>query len=124
MTQEEKDLLLRNLCARLPYGVKVDAFSYREPKTLCSIDIIRMEYRLDGNSNSENVFVKSGEIMFSNIKPYLRPMSSMTEDEIEELSHYENAVQRVDFYYSHHLDCRFMIDKGLALEAKEGMYKL
>ena len=56
------------------------------------------------------------------IKPYLRPMSSMTEEERKELSYYENPVQITDFYYSHHIDCRFIIEKGLALEAPEGMY--
>ena len=50
-------------------------------------------------------------------------MSDMTEKEIEELSNYVNPVQRTDFFYSHHIDCRFMIEKGLALEAPEGMYK-
>jgi hypothetical protein len=50
-------------------------------------------------------------------------MSNMTEEEIEELSNYVNPVQRTDFFYSHHIDCRFMIEKGLALVAPEGMYK-
>ena len=61
-------------------------------------------------------------VPIEDIKPYLRPMSSMTEEEKNELSHYDNSVQRTDFFYSHHIDCRFMIENGLALEAPEDMY--
>lgn len=51
-------------------------------------------------------------------------MSSMTIEERTELNNYFNPIQRTDFYYSHHLDCRFLIEKGLALEVPEGMYKI
>ena len=91
MTQEDKQLLLKDLCARLPYGVNVqpsssDAFPHKfkgYDKGLVRIDTDQ-RYELE------------------HIKPYLRPMSSMTKEEIEELSCYENSIQRVDFYYSHH----------------------
>lgn len=76
------------------------------------------------------------------IKPYLRPMSSMTEKEKTELDKaYDTLLENlksgvsgfnadaeatafdVDFYNSHHFDFRGLIEKGLALEAPEGMYK-
>lgn len=115
MKQEEKQLLIKDLCARLPYGVKI---KYLPDNRL---DGIVLPYLHNGLT-----VLQKGAISYrANIKyirPYLRPMSSMTEGEIEELSCYENPVERTDFYYSHHIDCRFMIEKGLALEAPEGMY--
>jgi hypothetical protein len=67
------------------------------------------------------------------VKPYLRPMSSMTEEERDEFVklHIDDRLEGkielcdascVDFYNSHHLDYRGLIEKGLALEAPEGMY--
>ena len=100
MTPEEKQLLLKDLCGRLPYGVKmtdgVDTYRLTSPFLYRYIEM--------------------------ELKPYLRPISSITEEEREELSCYENSIQIADFYYSHHIDCRFMIEKGLAFVAPEGMY--
>jgi len=113
MAQEEKDLLLKDLCARLPYGITI----YR----ITDNSIHRIQY----SDITENIDQFSHFLEYSgidNIKPYLRPMSSMTAKEREELSYYQNPIQRTDFYYSHHIDCRFMIEEGLALEAPEGMY--
>ena len=117
MTNEEKQLLLIDLCPRLHYGVKIK--TSKGDGVLCSID-----YILDGAylGISINGAVKD-YFEYQDTKPYLRPMSSMTKEERKELSNYENSVQRTDFFYSHHIDCRFMIEGGLALEAKEGMYK-
>ncbi len=103
MTKEEKQLLLKDLCARLPYGVKVTNGIHTITLKPCS---------------DASIIIKNEHIL-----PYLRPMSSMTEEEEKELSNYENSVQRTDFFYSHHIDCRFMIEKGIALEAPEDMYK-
>lgn len=126
MTQEDKQLLLRDLCARLAFGrvkcqVKVESFNEEMDDYIEFFDdeIVFIEPRI------YNVYLyeEGTDVDISDIKPYLRPMSSMTEEERKELSYYENSVQITDFYYSHHIDCRFMIEKGLALEAKEGMYK-
>lgn len=120
MTQEEKQLLLVDLCGRLPYGVKGvhilgTTIWSEEPETIVDIDL--PEEKIWTNDT-----VQGYNIEEQDFKPYLRPRSSMTEDEKEELSCYENDIQRADFYYSHHIDCRFMIEKGLALVAPEGMY--
>ena len=63
------------------------------------------------------------------LKPYLRPMSSMTEEEEKEfqeikLSYHfdEDSYILLDWLNAHHFDYRGLIEKGLALEAKEGMY--
>jgi hypothetical protein len=150
MTQEDKELLLKDLCARLPYKVKVEAFPYVYPQILCSIDPIRKEFRLDFGEY-RNIFATNwvGE-EYSIIKPYLRPMSSMTEEEYISLysmacekkyqveydfSWYSDFKQKgiipgyifnpnqTDFLISRHLDFRGLIPMGLALESLEGMYK-
>lgn len=125
MTQEEKQLLLIDLCARLPYGVKVKI----SDESILMEESNNEKGTLYGKeSMSDDCFVikcrsnDSWIISCEDFKPYFRPMSSMTEEEREELSCYENAIQRADFYYSHHIDCRFMIEKGLAFVAPEGMY--
>lgn len=110
MTQEEKQLLLKDLCARLLYGVIVNVNGNDE--------------RVDEINPFEGIITCGFQSFDINeCKPYLRPMSSMTEEEREELSRYENSIQRTDFYYSHHIDCRYMIEKGLALEAPKDMYE-
>lgn len=142
MIQEEKELLLKDLCARLPYGVKVEAVPYADPQILCSIDPIRKEFRLDFGEY-KNIFATNwvGE-EYSVVKPYLRPMSSMTEEEKEEfdkvLKSCNNKVfacpdkerrynffdaEQEDFMNAHHFDFRGLIPMGLALEAPEDMYK-
>lgn len=123
MTEQDKQLLLKDLCARLPYGVI--CHTEKGDGHLCSINqtIFGTEYGVNVSPIKRDYFNDSeqDEIV---IKPYLRPMTSMTEEENEELSNYESSIQRTDFFYSHHIDCRFMIEKGLALIAPEGMYKI
>ena len=69
MTQEEKQLLLKDLCARLPYGVKVQLSSSASPHKFMGYD--KGLVRIDTDQRYE----------LEHIKPYLRPMSSMTEEE-------------------------------------------
>ena len=72
MTQEEKQLLLKDLCARLPYGVKIqrDNVYDADAKVVETLDL-----RLMADDIKYNV------IEGLHIKPYLRPISSMTEEE-------------------------------------------
>lgn len=119
MAQEEKSLLLQDLCARLPYGVKSKSqASHLEINTIDG-------YFVDGDGTK--IFHLSEPDIWQEVEHfqyYLRPISSMTEEERKELSHYDNSVQRTDFFYSHHIDCRFMIEKGLVLEAPKDMYNI
>lgn len=104
MTNKEKQLLLKDLCARLPYKVRIERTYVDYPTVLREDDLI--SWKLD-------------EI---NIKPYLRPMSSMTEE--EEIECDKTPMKYLgDFYCEKHLDYHNLIEKGLALEALEGMYK-
>ena len=124
MNKKDKDLLIKDLSARVFYGVKVD-----------------IERDFPNNPQIVERIAKDGEIIVNGIlaydiyyyKPYLRPMSSMTEKEENELvtvcvnGGYKNSVFKSylvdDWLLAHHFDFRGLIEKGLALEAPEGMYK-
>jgi hypothetical protein len=126
MTQEEKNLLLKDLCARLPYGVKV--LYEGQVKEVQYIEPFYGELKLLDFSNYT--------IEIEEIKPYLRPMSSMTEEEDKEyakvivksqdcsLENSESATTMAnDWLLSKGFDVRGLISKGLALVAPEGMYE-
>lgn len=119
MEQKDKELLLKDLCARLPYGVKCKV-SYNSgaikdaDATLYSID-------------------KDGFLMFDEIggdhreflcKPYLFPLSSMTEEQNHEFlstcngyCDYYWTEETFDWFNKNHFDYRNLIDKGLANDA-------
>ena len=97
MTREDKELLFKDLSARLPYHVR------------CKIwlkDGTTEEGILDLKHNYADVLQDAFYYNKIEIKPYLRPLSSMTKDERIELSNCENTIQRADFFYLHHLDPR------------------
>lgn len=135
MTQKENELLLRALCAMLPYGVKCH-FKYGTSEgdiILKCIDgnIARFDYGWYGKFH---VIIDP-----QYIKPYLRPMWSMTNEEqkefvgfhcvnlcpiiMDEMLTLENETKMFDWLNAHHFDYRGLIERGLALEAPEGMYK-
>lgn len=126
MTQKEKELLLKDLCGRLPYGVKITD----------GLHITTLKVRIDTAPATLAQFIYS-----DGLKYYLRPMSSMTEEEkqimdnlwkdnnklvfadpgeIRRYRFYDISV--VDFLNSHYFDYRGLIPMGLAIEAPEGMY--
>lgn len=125
MTQEEKQLLLKDLSARLPCGIEVfyDFQDFKEhffgTSRLLSIDI---------DDFKAIVEYCPLDIDISFIKPYLRPMSSMT---LEERKVYNNmqcvygvtSISRhgemTDWLNAHHFDYRGLISKGLAIEVTE-----
>ena len=120
MKQEEKELLLKDLCARLPYGVKCKV-SYNSGVIN---DADATLYGMD----------KDGFLMFDEIggdhreflcKPYLFPLSSMTPKQKAELSMlvvgvediFKSFLIEVEFYHKHHIDYRGLIPMGLAIDA-------
>ena len=122
MTQEEKQLLLVDLCGRLPYGVmvRVEGEKYfNETKEPYITNLSLNNYILDYDDVT--------------IIPYLRSISNMTEDEVEEWERIVDVTQNwlridsipnaVNFFNKHHLDYHNLIEKGLALEAPTDMYK-
>ena len=119
MTQENKQLLLVDLSARLPYKVKVCLY---EKETCILLGIDGYEVYLDVDSDSFRI---------ESIKPYLRPMSSMTEEEVDEFTQFDvyangeyimSNYEMIDWLNAHHFDYRGLIEKGLAIEAPDGMY--
>jgi hypothetical protein len=116
-------LLVKDICARLPYGLKVRCVKYTFPVTVL--------YAGDVN---EVKFKETGGIEhIDEIKPYLRPLSSMTDEEKTLMAticlkyvsgNVEGAVSELsDFYNSRHFDYRGLIPIGLALVAPTDMYK-
>jgi hypothetical protein len=114
MKKEEKQLLLKDLCARLPYGVKlryVEDLVVKKESHIITLNNIYLEHILNGDAD---------------IKPYLRPMSSMTEEEgiyYNTVYYTLNFYKKEDWLNEHHFDYRGLIPMGLALEAPEDMYK-
>lgn len=117
MTQEQKEILLKDLCARLPYGVKVES-TFINPDTkehkLCGIEIFDATSLL-------MIRDKIGEF-----KPYLFPLSSMTEEQREEWQSLMirdsygilyHTIDSLDYLYKNHIDVRGLIPIGLANDA-------
>lgn len=123
MTQEEKDLVLKDLCARLPYGIKVN-------------NEIQGDFKIYGIC--ENFVFGRNEVChidfdIEKIKPYLFPLSSMSDEqkkEIEdilinlslkaisdEIGSEVVASYEIDFYCKNHLDYRGLIEMGIAIDA-------
>ena len=108
MTQDDKELLLKDLCSRLPFGVKVQDTYYKslEPAPIWLLDL---------NAQCVRLFADEGYQNIEYIKPYLFPMSQVVE-EIVTTSNKHIAVN-VDFFHKNHIDYRGLIEKGLALDA-------
>ena len=122
MTKEEKQLLLKDICARLPYGVKCSCtWSHEVPNGTTGCIQELSTFLIDEIEIMDN---PEYDCQICDVKPYLRPMSSMTEEEKNFIynGHIEFWVIE-DYCNKYHLDYRGLIEKGLALEAPEGMYK-
>ena len=138
MTQEEKILLLKDLCARLPYHVNVKVWL---------TDGTTEEGPLDLEHNYCDVLQDAFYFgVIKDIKPYLRPMSSMTDDERKEYNSFIGGIEPfnsdfsayskenkfvyefdiknyIDWLNAHNFDYRGLIPMGLALILPEEMYK-
>lgn len=120
MKEKDKELLFKDICARLPY-------------------VLYFKMEVDGKSTNKILTTEwISDIKYhpQYYKAYLRPLSSMTEEECKEyyvLCHseedsyghvyYYDTMESIDWLNAHHFDYRGLIEKGLALEAPEGMYK-
>jgi hypothetical protein len=136
MTQEEKDLLLKDLCGRLPYGVIIQEYNEEYGYSDNALNTIGIGYFSIHEACIEGTWINHIE----NIKPYLRPMESMTDEEIKEFqafhcvdgSHPEfhlamcnlpNINNMIGWLDRKMFDHRGLIPMGIALPAPEGMYK-
>ena len=139
MKEQNKQLLLIDLCARLPYGVIVDN---PNPVGGAWDEVIN----IDTSTKTVTLLYDGRVFSIDVIKPYLRPMSSMTEEEQAEFVQFHcvtlcpvvinncltigNESKMIDWLLAHHFDYRIdpstgktLIESNLAIEAPEGMYK-
>lgn len=132
MTQEDKELLLKDLCARLPYEVFCNiGLDYPLPLQRLSVD------KLDGILLDFYENGKDYQVYLGEVKPYLFPLSSMTEEQKREyntlltdvptyqyeygdivtvIESYDNW-RSIDYLNANHFDYRGLIEDGLAIDA-------
>ena len=133
MTQEHKDLLLKDLCARLPYGVKVEIYKDEPP------------YKLKGYDGKDFLSDSGWDYLIEQCKPYLFPLSNMTEE--QKYDFYSRFIENdcdfndfkefyldngmwhklitslddvdaiIDWFHKNHFDYRGLIPMGLAIDA-------
>ena len=145
MTQEDKELLLKDLCARLPYGVKVQCEDYlfTFDKDHMGIGMLYKDFNM--NLLESPKIILSGCYYGEDIKPYLFPLSSMTKEQYKEwcdleanpldeiltrnangekistLEHHlliaKSLTDSVNYCYKNHFDIYGLIPKGLAIDA-------
>lgn len=143
MNKQDKELILKDLCARLPYGVVLQCV---DPNFEGYVDWKLIKIDIEENIVVITNDVWTDEYLIENVKPYLRPMSSMTEVEKDEFYDnrdgevdnmangngiffrnnvvpFDNLNYVVDWLNSHHFDYSGMIEKGFALPAPDGMYQ-
>lgn len=130
MIQEDKELVLKDLCARLPYKVVIDygynAFdvhngNYVKQGSKCILTCYLLDVFMSPRQDEKGEY----------IKPYLRPLSSMTEEELWEFRHFSDHIRdteckihianykQIDWLNAHHFDYHGLIPMGLAIEVTE-----
>ena len=129
MKQEEKELLLNDICTRLPYGVKcqIQEDEYTYIGTLCRIEVDNKNgHFLDF---AESISGLDCQVYLSEIKPYLFPFSSMTKEQTIEYcdlqakflysSQYPvtDSYELFEWLNKNRIDYRGLIEKGLAINA-------
>lgn len=116
MTQEHKELLLKDLCARLPYGVKVNN----------EIQGNFVIYGVCENYIFARTTTSHADFRIENIKPYLFPLSSMTDYQKSDYQfiterwmndHAYSISDSIDWLNKNHFDYKGLIEKGLAIDA-------
>lgn len=130
MTQEEKDLLLKDISSRLPYGVKAKIKHYDDAWGLLAI-------YTNGTTYASRDIGYPIETYFEDCKPYLFPLDSITIEQERELSKLgvsyceyalhddtrglgimvDEAYIFFEFCYKHHIDFLGLIDMGIAIDA-------
>ena len=138
MTQEQKELLLKDISARLPYGVWVKDIHTNIIRKLSNIVVYPL---YDGNNIKDYIcsikMFDDHYVDIEYIRLFLYPLSSMTEEQKKEYTHIVNYIssddtdnwkegefiyveqldQLMHFYHKNHLDYKGLIEKGLALDA-------
>lgn len=130
MIKSDKELLLQDICSRLPYGIKIQRYDKRYTVDIINVDIENFSHLIETTDFKKEI-----------LKIYLRPMSDMTKDEKKKFddfcvideeawlgnpSGYINQAKimsnGINYLNSIHVDYRGLIEKGLALPATKVMY--
>ncbi len=122
MTEEDIKLIIAEVCARLPYGLKFHFYPDKDSKQK---EVIATATGYDGDYQCVETSTEGFNVR--NIKLYLRPMSSMTKEEEMHfwcLNHNPNtgvdcmthAPELIHWLIENHFDYMGMIEKGLALD--------
>ena len=132
-TQEQKGLLLKDLCGRLPHGVKCKILETNEVKILGSIQYDGENTLFDFWDDKKKRY--EYQLYLSEFKPYLFPISSMTEEQKKELEklywycdnyeicndteyvYHNDCSELIDWINKNHFDYRGLIPMGLANDA-------
>ena len=147
VSTEDAKILFKDLCAKYPYGIRGQVY-LKVPRVidwhLVDKEII-VEVKLlgiqgeslivtavdengdivDELDNNRILVEESYDITCFNFKPYLRSMDDMTEEEAEEFSNMGIVgYQNYDWLNAHYFDYHNLIEKGLAIKAPKGMYKV
>lgn len=132
MTQEQKDLLLKDLSTRLPYGVILEQTYKVIVITTNTEEVLTRKIELYSINTLDDMTVSGihndGEeeiCFFEEVKPYLFPLSSMPEEQIKEFNsitqkcstYIGKSILLTDFCNKHHIDWRGLIPMGLAIDA-------
>lgn len=138
MTQGDKNLLLKDLCARLPYGVKVNVIYSNE-----NASSFRQRVCVEGDNELNTDIIGLYQRNEIDIKPYLFPLSSMTTEQKRELRQldafvstfgqicfytyddyghelmptYEDAIRITNWLIKNNFDYQGLIPKDLAIDA-------
>lgn len=152
MKQEDKELLLKDICGRLPYGVKVEYF-YGGTEEFC-VGVLGSVYPLDEQvfigrlplqtdcSDFDEIYLEDNLEDIENVRPFLYPLSSMTEEQLFEVSQiigkdeveigdgyldiidtechiitYLEILALLEWFNKNHFDIYGLIKKGLAIDA-------
>jgi len=156
MEKKDRQLLIKDLSARLSYGVRIREYNDKYGWSDGVLSTITNDYFSEGEPSIEGNWINRAE----DVRPYLRPLSSITDSELYDAAAimlggvpYKKAdgswytishdpffgeieqdldfdyfskgyygIKNVDFLNKHHFDYRGLIEKGLALEAPDGMY--
>jgi hypothetical protein len=122
MIQENKELLLKDLSARLPYKVKASYYGAEEEREIWD--------EIEGITLDGYVDIGQYSLPIESVKPYLFPFSSLTEEQKEEYCQLqqkiiynskgvvnEDITEYINWCYKKHLDINGLIPKGLAIDA-------
>ena len=134
MEQKDKELLLKYLCMALPYDLQVKVEGDNEPYTLLSVHPNKGMALILTGVNMDGVDIIS-QVKIDTIKPFIRPLSSMTKEEEKEFNEqmynakpysdgksynvYEVIGLDINYLNAHHLDYFGLIEKGCAIRVTE-----